>query len=69
MQFEVLTKDEAAERANISKRLLETQIRAGAGPAVTRIGGTIRIRSDELAAWLERCTQQRSASADAVTHA
>lgn len=59
MHFQVLTKDEAAERANISKRLLETQIRAGVGPAITRIGSTIRIRTDELQAWLERCTASR----------
>lgn len=56
MPFEVLTKDEAAERARISRRQLDYQIKAGAGPAVTRIGGSVRVRSDELQAWLERCT-------------
>ncbi len=56
MPFEVLTKSEAAERARISRRQLDYQIRAGVGPAVTRIGGAVRVRSDELQAWLERCT-------------
>lgn len=56
MPFEVLTKDEAAERARISRRQLDYQIKAGAGPVVTRIGGSVRVRSDELQAWLERCT-------------
>jgi len=54
--FEVLTKDEAAERVRISRRQLDYRIRAGAGPAVTRIGGAVRIRDDELQSWLERCT-------------
>jgi len=54
--FEVLTMDEAAERARISRRFLNYQIAAGAGPAVTRIGGVVRIRDDQLQAWLERCT-------------
>jgi len=54
--FGILTKDEAAERARISRRQLDYRIKAGAGPAVTRIGGAVRIRDDELQAWLERCT-------------
>ncbi len=56
MPFEVLTKAEAAERARISPRQLDYQIKAGVGPAVTRIGGAVRIRDDELQAWLVRCT-------------
>lgn len=56
MSFEVLTKAEAAERARISRRQLEYQIAAGRGPAITRIGGSVRVRSDVLEAWLERCT-------------
>ncbi len=56
MAFGILTKDEAAERARISRRQLDYRIKAGAGPAVTRIGGAVRIRDDELQAWLERCT-------------
>ena len=56
MPFEVLTKDEAAKRACISRRHLDYQIAAGVGPAITRIGGAVRIRDDELQAWLIRCT-------------
>lgn len=56
MPFDILTMNEAAERARISRRMLDYQIKAGAGPAVTRIGGSVRIRDDELQAWLERCT-------------
>lgn len=56
MPFEVLTMDEAAERARISRRHLDYQIAAGTGPAVTRIGGVVRIRDDQLQQWLERCT-------------
>ncbi len=63
MPFEVLTKSEAAERARISRRQLDYQIRAGAGPAVTRIGGAVRVRSDELQAWLERCTVSQASQA------
>jgi excisionase family DNA binding protein len=64
MTFDILTKDEAAERARISRRQLETQIRAGKGPAVTLMGGAQRVRSDELEAWLKRCT--KSPAADRV---
>jgi len=60
MKFEVLTKKEAAERARISQHQLDKQIRAGTGPAVTRIGGVVRVRSDELQAWLERITKPAS---------
>jgi len=54
--FEVLTEKEAAERARISRRHLDYQIKAGTGPAITRIGCAVRVRSDELQTWLERCT-------------
>lgn len=56
MPFQILTKTEAAERAKISRRQLDCQIRAGRGPAVTKIGGSVRVRSDVLEEWLERCT-------------
>ena len=56
MSFDVLTKNEAAERARISRRQLDSQIRADSCPAVTRIGGSVQVRSDELEAWLKRCT-------------
>ena len=59
MPFEVLTKLEAAERAKISRTMLDKQIRAGNGPAVTVMGRVVRVRSDELQAWLERCTASR----------
>ena len=56
MPFELLTKDEVAERARISRHQLDKQIRAGTGPTVIRIGGVVRVRDDDLLAWLERCT-------------
>jgi len=54
--FEVLTLDEAAKRARISRRQLNYQIAAGRGPAVTRIGHAVRVRSDAFEEWLDRCT-------------
>ena len=56
MPFKMLKVSEAAEQASISKRSLDRQIKQGTGPAVTRLGGAVRVRSDELQAWLERCT-------------
>lgn len=53
MSFEVLTKDEAAGRARISRRFLDKQIKAGIGPAVFHIGKRALVRSDALQAWLE----------------
>lgn len=67
MPFDILTMDEAAERARISRRQLDYQIKAGAGPAVTRIGGAVRIRDDELQAWLVRCTVRPSSSSSAAS--
>lgn len=58
MPFEVLTKKEAAERARISRTMLDKQIRLGIGPAVTQIGGCTRIRSDLFEEWLRNRTVQ-----------
>ena len=67
MSFKMLKVSEAAEQASISRRSLDRQIKQGTGPAVIRLGGAVRVRSDELQAWLERCTVQRhSTSAGAV---
>ena len=55
MPFDILNMNEAAKRARVSRRMLDYQIKAGAGPAVTRIGRTVRIRDDALEAWLDRC--------------
>ena len=65
MSFKMLKVSEAAEQANISRRLLDRQIKQGKGPAVTRLGGAVRVRSDELQAWLERCTAPRQDQAAA----
>ncbi len=66
MPFEVLTKKEAAERARISRRHLNYQIKAGTGPAITRIGCAVRVRSNALENWLERCTVSSPSSRSAV---
>ena len=62
MDFEVLTKDEAAERARISRHFLDKQIKAGTGPALLRIGACVRIRLDSLQQWLESLTAQQMPS-------
>lgn len=59
MNFELLTKDEVADRVRVPVRYLEAEIRAGRGPAVTRIGERkTRIRSDMFEEWLRRRTVQ-----------
>ena len=58
MGFEVLTLNEAAERARVSRRQLNYRLAAGDGPALTMIGGARRIRSDILENWVDRCTVQ-----------
>ena len=65
--FEILTKREAAERAKISRTMLNKQIRAGNGPAVTVIGRAVRVRSDALQTWLERCTVPQHGQANGLT--
>ncbi len=52
----MLTRFEAATKARISVRYLRKQIANGVGPAVTKIGARVLIRSDELQAWLKRMT-------------
>ena len=54
MDFEILSKDEAARKARISRRFLDKCIKAGEGPEVMRIGTRALVRSDALQAWLER---------------
>ncbi len=54
MGFDILTKDEAAGRARISRRYLDKRIKAGDGPEVLHIGRRTLVRSDALQAWLER---------------
>jgi len=56
MDFEVLTKDEAASCARITRRFLDKRIKAGEGPDVLHIGRRALVRSDALQAWLERLT-------------
>ena len=64
MPFEVLRLDEAAERAALSERSLRRQIKQGVGPAVTRLGGAVRVRSDMLESWLiERTTPRQDRAA------
>ena len=46
--FDVLTLDEAAERARVSRRQLNYRLAKGDGPALTMIGGARRIRTDLL---------------------
>ena len=67
MSFEVLTKDEAAGRARISRRFLDKQIKAGTGPAVFHIGTRALVRSDALQAWLESLTTQQQGQKPAAT--
>ena len=56
MVFDVLTIDEAAERARVSRRQLNYRLAKGEGPALTLIGGVRRIRTDVLEDWLRKCT-------------
>ena len=63
MDFQLLTKDEVAERVRVPVRYLEAEIRAGRGPAVTRIGERkTRIRSDLLEEWLTSRTVKPAAA-------
>lgn len=48
MGFEMLTKNEAASRARISRRFLDKRIQAGDGPEVLHIGRRVLVRSDAL---------------------
>ncbi|NPD68282.1 helix-turn-helix domain-containing protein [Lichenicola cladoniae] len=58
MRTFLLTKREAAERARVHVVTLNTLIRSGHGPAVTRLGGKALIREDSLQAWLEASTER-----------
>lgn len=63
MGFDILTKDEAAGRARISRRYLDKRIKAGDGPEILHIGRRTLVRSDALEAWLERLTVQQHVKA------
>ncbi len=68
MSFDILTKDEAASRARISRRYLDKRIAAGTGPEVLHIGRRALVRSDVLQAWLERLTAQQEAASSHDAH-
>jgi hypothetical protein len=56
MDFELLTKDEAAEKTRITRRYLDMRIAAGTGPEVVHIGRRVLVRSDALQARaVQRC--------------
>ncbi len=63
MDFELLTKSEAAERVRITPRFLQKRIAAGDGPELTRIGRRVLVRSDRLQSWLERHTETGQSAA------
>lgn len=62
MSFEILTIDEAAGRARVSRRQMNRCLADGHGPALTLIRGSKRIRSDLLEEWLQRCTTNSAGS-------
>ncbi len=63
MNVELLTANEVAKQARISRRTLDKRIKAGTGPAVLRMGCKVLVRSDALEAWLERLTVQQHVKA------
>jgi len=67
MTFECYTIDQAAAAANISSRTLMRQLANRSGPAVTKIGRRVVVRSDMLQAWLERCTAAEAGGDRQVT--
>ena len=67
MDFQLLTKNEVAERTRITRRFLDKQIAAGVGPEVVHIGRCVRVRSDAFARWIDGLTaqsQRQAASAE-----
>ncbi len=67
MAFECFTINQAAAVANISSRTLMRQLANRSGPAVTKIGRRVVVRSDMLQAWLERCTAAEAGNDRQVT--
>lgn len=58
----LLTKSEAAALARFSERNLHRWIVAGTCPCLTRIGGRVLVRQDDMNPWIEG---QRDAEAPA----
>ena len=52
--MDLLTIDECAARLRISVRTLQRLIADGRGPVLTRIGGKVFVRVDQLTGWIER---------------
>lgn len=50
---ELLSADEAAEMAGVSRRSWWRYVSSGKAPAAIRLGGSVRWRSSELAKWIE----------------
>ncbi len=66
MGFELLTMDEAAKQARISRRYLNQRIADGTGPARVFMGRRPLLRSDAFQAWLEGLTEQPPGKEEAV---
>lgn len=58
MGFELLTMDEAAKQARVSRRYLNQRIADGTGPARIFMGRRPLVRSDAFQAWLEGLAKQ-----------
>lgn len=57
--MDLLTIDECAARLRISVRTLQRLIADGRGPVLTRIGGKVFVRVDQLTGWIERNSVSR----------
>ena len=57
MSLELLTLKETAAKARVGLSTLNVMLARGEGPALTRIGGRVFVRTDCFDAWLEERTE------------
>ena len=51
----LLTRDQVEDMFGISRRYLEAAAHRGEGPAIVRIGRSVRYRIRDVRAWIEAC--------------
>jgi predicted DNA-binding transcriptional regulator AlpA len=64
----LLTPPQLAEHLNVPVQSLAQMRYEGKGPKYIKIGGRVRYRSSEVAAWLDECTRSGTATMESTSY-
>lgn len=58
--YRLLSRDEVEETFGVSRRFLELAVARGDGPAVVRIGRSVRYRVSDILSWIDSCIEEKA---------